>query len=182
MVRDYYENGQLQQLSDNLLADSLDEKTRESLGQIHPTFMGGEYLPGYKRGEVEIARIELASTTADVISIRARPSGSRILYRICDEYDSSYKLPQKSSSQPFSLAEFIRFLDAVDQGTSKPDWSQFGFVLEFNESNFDSGAALEDFREFSRIESEFYPELELHYAQAIEEWYEACAAELSGGL
>jgi hypothetical protein len=40
--------------------------------------MGGEYLPNYGRQEVEIARIALASTASDVISLRARPSGSRI--------------------------------------------------------------------------------------------------------
>jgi hypothetical protein len=51
------------------------DEARISLGQIHPTFMGGEYLPNYCRQEVEIARIALASTTSDVISLRASPSG-----------------------------------------------------------------------------------------------------------
>ena len=39
--------------------------------------MGGEYLPGYRRNEVEIVRIELDSTTSDVISLRARPIGRK---------------------------------------------------------------------------------------------------------
>jgi len=43
------------------------------LDLIHPSFMGGEYLPDYRRDEIEIARIELESTTSDVISVRARP-------------------------------------------------------------------------------------------------------------
>jgi hypothetical protein len=30
---------------------------------LHPMFMGGNYLPDTDEGEVEIARIEIASTT-----------------------------------------------------------------------------------------------------------------------
>jgi len=52
-------------------------RAREGLGAIHPSFMGGEYLPGYRRNEVEIVRIELDSTTSDVISLRARPIGRK---------------------------------------------------------------------------------------------------------
>jgi hypothetical protein len=78
MIRDYHEAGNLDQLGESLLADTLDEQGRKNLGLIHPTFMGGEYLPNYGRSEVEIARIELESTTNDVISLRARPLGSRI--------------------------------------------------------------------------------------------------------
>jgi hypothetical protein len=75
MIRDYGEFGTLEQLDDSLLADTLDTDTRVSLGRIHPSFMGGEYLPNYDRSEVEIARIEFESTTCDVFSLRARPFG-----------------------------------------------------------------------------------------------------------
>jgi hypothetical protein len=81
MIKDYGEFGTLEQLDDNLLADTLDTDTRVSLGRIHPSFMGGEYLSNYHRSEVEIARIEFESTTCDVFSLRARPGGSRIKYR-----------------------------------------------------------------------------------------------------
>ena len=53
MIRDYYAAGKLDELCSELLNDSLDEDARRSLGQIHPTFMGGEYLPNYQRHEVE---------------------------------------------------------------------------------------------------------------------------------
>jgi hypothetical protein len=82
MIRDYYVAGRLEELHENLIADTLDDQRRESLGAIHPTFMGGEYLPDYGRSEVEITRIELESTTYDVTSLRACPAGSRIRYRI----------------------------------------------------------------------------------------------------
>ena len=73
VIKDYHSRGLLPALSDDLLQDTLDEDTRRSLDLIHPSFMGGEYLPDYRRDEIEIARIELESTTSDVISVRARP-------------------------------------------------------------------------------------------------------------
>jgi hypothetical protein len=88
MIRDFYAEGNLEAICDELLSDTLDKEVRDSIGGIHPSFMGGEYLPNYARREVEIARIELRSTTSDVISVRARPRGERIEYSVCDEYGS----------------------------------------------------------------------------------------------
>jgi hypothetical protein len=93
MIREYYSRGLLPTLSENLLRDTLNEDTRGSIGQIHRSFMGGEYLPDCRYHEVEIARIELESTTSDVISVRARSRGERIEYSICDEYGSEFILP-----------------------------------------------------------------------------------------
>lgn len=176
MIRDYYEADRLEYLHRDLLADSLDAEARQSLGRIHRSFMGGEYLPEYKRHEVEIARIDLESTTYDVISVRARPSGSRILYRICDEHESKYKLPQTSSSRPLSLGEMIGLLDATaEPGLSDPEWNRFGFVLSFNLYNLDGGSYLEE--HFTRVTSDVYPALEKHYSRVIAEWYAAQLAE-----
>ena len=114
MIRDYYAAGKFDELRNELLNDTLDEEARTRLEQIHPSFMGGEYLPNYRRREVEIVRIELESTTSDVISLRASSSGSRINYRLVDENDSGYGLPQQSSTRPFSLRELISFLDSAE--------------------------------------------------------------------
>lgn len=115
MIRDYLLADKLDVLPDHLLNDSIDDEVRASRGRIHPIFMGGEYLPDYGDREVEIARIELKSTTYDVISLRARPVGSRIKYSLVDEYETEYRLPQQTSPRPFSLCELIRFLDLVEQ-------------------------------------------------------------------
>jgi hypothetical protein len=88
--------------------------------------MGGEYFPNYRRQEVEIACIELASTTSDVISLRAKPWGSRIKYKLVDEYNTEFCLPQQSSCRVFSLRELIRFLDSVDHPEVDPSWSVSG--------------------------------------------------------
>src|SRR6516165_5648992 len=53
MIKDYYSKGLLPALSDDLLQETLDEDKRNSLDRIHPSFMGGEYLPDYGRDEVE---------------------------------------------------------------------------------------------------------------------------------
>ena len=176
-IRDFHAEGNLEALCDELLSDTLDEEVRDSIGRIHPSFMGGEYLPNYARREVEIARIELRSTTSDVISIRARPRGKRIEYLVCDEYASEFKLPQKTSSHPFSLLELICFLDTVEQFKGEASWNQFGFVLSYNQCNLECGADLETLEDFTRVGSDFYPDLGLHYASSIAEWYEAHLAK-----
>ena len=180
MIRDYHAKGLLPALSDDLLRETLDEDTRRSLDRIHPSFMGGEYLPDYGCDEVEIARIELQSTTSDVISVRARPRGKRIEYSVCDEYQVEYRLSRKTSSRPLTLGELIRFLDSVEHPEAEPEWRRFGFVLSFNETNLDCGADLETLEDFTRVGSDFYPELGQHYARAIDEWCRARATELAG--
>ena len=65
--------------------------------------MGGEYLPADLEDEIEVARIELASTTGDVIQLRARPSDGRILYRAVGEsWDegSRYAVTPEESAEP----------------------------------------------------------------------------------
>ena len=47
MLIDYWNAGHLEKLNATLLQDELGTEERRSLGRIHPSFMGGEYLPGY---------------------------------------------------------------------------------------------------------------------------------------
>ena len=78
-------------------------------------FMGGEYLPDLLPDEVEIARATLKSTTMDVISVRARPTKHRIIYRIVDEYYDEnlfhYHLIQKTSIRPLTMRQLIALID-----------------------------------------------------------------------
>jgi len=110
MISDYYTAGKLEELFDELLKDSLDDEARNRLGQIHPTFMGGEYLPNYRRCEVEIARITLESTTSDVIRLRARSVGSRIKYQLVDEYGTSEtNMPSDERTTECSFADLFSY-------------------------------------------------------------------------
>ena len=174
IVQDYYAAGKLEELGDSLLTDSLDDEARKRLGLIHPTFMGGEYLPDYSRREHEIVRIELESTTYDVISLRARPVGSLIEYNLVDEYAFEFTLPQRTSRRPFSLFQLIHFLDFIERiETGDPSWDQLGFVLSFNQCNLECGAELEDLQGFTQVHSDQYPELASHHSRKIAEWYAA---------
>ena len=90
-------------------------------GRFHPSNLGGEYLPRLRKGEVEIARISLESTTADQISVRARRLGRRIGYRVVDEYGSdfaTYVCHPASSASPLSLGELIALIETVNEGGS----------------------------------------------------------------
>jgi hypothetical protein len=173
MIRDYWAQGRLAELSPGLLEDVADDEVRTRLGRIHPSFMGGEYLPGYGIGEVEIARICLQSTTADVISLRAQPTGTKITYRVVDEYQGEFELPIKESTAPLTLAELIK---QFDKGSLWELDYPGGLSLGYNNMNSESGE-YERLRHFTRITSEFYPTLEQHYENVFDEWIEERCAE-----
>ena len=98
-------------IAPELLAHALEEQGRRFIGRLHPSFMGGEYLPSTRKQEVEIARITIASTTQDVTCVYARPLGKRISYRIVDEYngDTITGRQTRTSTKPLSLGELVSF-------------------------------------------------------------------------
>jgi hypothetical protein len=102
---EYDEDGALQ------LLHALTEDQRRAQGSIHPAFMGGEYLPDSLAGEVEIARITIASTTQDVTCVYARQVGKRIHYRVVDEYEGMTldEPTERTSNEPLTLQELVDF-------------------------------------------------------------------------
>ena len=164
MVIDYWNAGHLEKLNATLLQDELGTEDRRSFGRIHPSFMGGEYLPGYLPGEVEIARIWLQSTTSDVISLRACPRPSGISYRIEDEYEGQFTLPITESRFPLSLGELVR---QFEEGRLK---GLFGNIATgYNEMNAEF-AERESLRHFTRITSDIYSQLGTHFEKVFEAW------------
>ena len=94
--------------------------------------MGGEYLPDYGEKETEIARIELKSTLADIISIRAQlDEDQTIKYSIVDEHAEEFKLWNEWSAEPFTLGDLIEFIDNSE--TAQSSWG--GLSLCFNYLN-----------------------------------------------
>jgi len=171
MIRDYWNAGALKELDDDLLKDTLTEAERIRIGRIHPTFMGGEYLPEFKVGEEEIVRIELASTTADVISVRARPVSGGIAWRVVDEYPDGgeYTVTPEISSGPLSLAELILLLE----GASYNGELDGGLILGWNNNSLDGGSEdASEFRNFTQVESLLYPELSTHCENVFDDWEE----------
>jgi hypothetical protein len=119
--------------------------------------MGGEHLPDRRDTEVEIARINIDSTTSDVTSVYARPGKGRIYYRVVDEYwgDTLSEKRTRSSKRPLSLGELIVFLGA---------WP-LQDVLEMNELDRDGA------QDFTRPSSEVYPQFEAGIRAGIDGWY-----------
>jgi hypothetical protein len=164
MIRDYWEAGVIVELEKDLLRDCLSEEQRNRLGKIHPSFMGGEYLPDYTEGETEIARIELESTTADVISIRAKKEGRHIAYSIVDEYETEFFVSPSHTDKPLKLSELISLIDG--------GMLQGSLGIYYTQMNY-SGRSLEDLdriRSFTHVDSVFYQQLNLHYEKLLDLW------------
>jgi hypothetical protein len=111
LITQMIETGDHELIAPELLLHALPQTLREAQGRFHPNMMGGEYLPGRKKGEVEIARITIASTTQDVICVYARQVGKRIHYRVVDEYGSETQdtKRRRTSSRPLTLEQLVNF-------------------------------------------------------------------------
>lgn len=171
MITDYWQAGKIDELDPALLRDEASSDTVRRLGRIHPSFMGGEYLPPYLPGETEIARICLQSTTSDVISLRARPLPQGIGYRCVDEYQGVFTLPIPTSAEPLTLRELAR---QFTKGRHKE--LSGGLDLGYNEMNAEYTEA-EELRHFTRISSQIYRQLEAHFEHVFDDWLATRIAE-----
>ena len=101
----------LDAIPDFLAHSALSEADRQALGPIHPSFIGGEYLPNLSQNEVMIASITIASITRDVTSVYARRSKKRIYYRVVDEYggETLSRRNTRTSAQPLTLGQLEKF-------------------------------------------------------------------------
>ncbi len=142
-------------------------------GRMHPSNMGGEYLPPLRKGEVEIARISLESVTADQISIRARRIGRRIGYCVVDEYPdaSTYVCHPASSVSPLSLGELIALMEAACEGGS--------IIFPILATNMRDASTPAELATFITVTSDFYADLGLYYRALIDAWLEERARENS---
>lgn len=166
-VRRALAEGSVEDIPGEILGEALSENVRKFVGRIHPSLMGGEYLPDCTGGEVEIARISLASTTNDIISLRAapRPDGA-IGYRIVDEYEGMFvfDLSRTSSVLPLTLGELVGLLE-----TNRERGAPGNLIVGFNNHNAEY-IGRETLRHFTSIGSEFYPQLHAHCERVFDDW------------
>ncbi|MBM3901705.1 MAG: hypothetical protein FJ379_06395 [Verrucomicrobia bacterium] len=172
LIANALSEGTLEKLGDELQSAEVSDEVRDQLGRIHPSLMGGEYLPSYQRQETEIVRIELESTTSDVISIRGRCWKRRIRYRVVDEYQETFEVKPATSQRPFTLGQLIRFIDRVSH---QDLWGPFS--LAYNELNADGGTERRRLRHFTRISSDIYPQLHDHFEHVFTEWVREADAD-----
>ena len=157
----------------DLLPDELDDPNL--LGHLHPWFMGGEYLPDYLPGELEIARIVLESTTMDVISIRARPEGQNIHYRVLDEYPEQGPLVvldgPTTSERPLTFGELVRLIDVIKPHPNAwCDTDGDSYVDFIRDNNTNSYSDLERMSRFVTLESTLYPQLYEFFEERAQQW------------
>lgn len=151
------DQGQRAQIPEFLSKAKLSDDERAAIGRIHPYFMGGEYLPDQEDGEVEIARIEIDSTTADVTSVYASLTAAGIHYRVVDEYggDTLSGPSETDSTRPLTLGELEAFFTGA--------WP----LMEVLEMNFEED--VEGMLGFFRAHSQFYPVLDTLLRQRVRE-------------
>lgn len=174
IVRDALARGDIASIDPILADEELDYDDRRSWGLIHPTLMGGEFLPNLGIADVEIARISLRSTLADQTSIRAARVDEKIRYSVYDEYETEYKLAFSESELPLTLSELIELID----GSEHPEEEMPGGLLASHwKWMLDWGYALDEAIKFASIESAWYPQLTSYYEQVAADWCEAKCKE-----
>jgi hypothetical protein len=153
--------GNYDELKNLLGKEGVPKSALKALESVHPMFMGGNYLPDTEEGEVEIARIEIASTTFDVTCLFAKQSNGRILYRVVDEYegDTLMGLSEMTSEKPLTLGEMADFFLGA--------WS----LIDVLEMNFEGD--VESARKFFTAKSEFYPDFDRLCRQRVTEAFPA---------
>ena len=173
IARRIYEDQGFRGLNEFFVKEELTEEERAAWGGVGPWCLGGEYLPPLYDNEVEIARISMASTTSDQISVRARQLDGAIHYRIVGEYEEEesmrYELPFKHSEQPLTLAELIDFID----GACHPEPAYPGGIFTSTwEAMNDMGYSGWEIISFLSLSSPFYPRLDACYQALGERWLE----------
>jgi hypothetical protein len=115
---------------------------------------------------IEIARIDLVgSVNGDIVQVLTHQVESGWQYQMKDTYETAFEVSPISSKEPLSLNELIGLID-----TSESDYGT-GYVvpvLDMNMENSDEPA--ESLRDFLKVSSTLYPQLEQHYRERINKW------------
>ena len=170
IVREALGRGNLESIDPILASEELGYEDRRSWGLIHPTLMGGEYLPNLGVADVEIARISLQSTLADQISIRASRVDGKIRYSVLDEYETDFELAFTESELPLTFGELVELIDGSDHPES---YMPGGLLTSHWEQMLDWDYSLDEAIEFASVESAWYPQLDSYYEQVAADWCEA---------
>lgn len=147
--------------------EALSDSDRAAWSSVHPSMMGGEYLPDLEPAVVEIARIEMASTTGDVISLRAAPEPSgAISYQLVDEYEQELSFSPTTTPLPLTFGEIA---DLLDKATIAED--EFEVIWGPLTANaYEGGDGPRGVKGFIRVVSPFYPDLEPYFDWRVRQW------------
>jgi len=169
-VKEMFEKGREDELPPSVIQAAMPLELRQATGAMHPSLMGGEYLPDQQENEIEIARITIASTTSDVTSVYACRNKDDIHYRVVDEYEGDTLTDQTtcSSKLPLTLGELADFLLGA--------WDLIG-VLDMNFE--DNRYPADEVRSFFEASSQFYPDFGRLIEQRMEAWLQQKLSEIA---
>lgn len=156
-LRKALDNGQINTVPEAIKGAALSKDVRTLTGSLHPSLMGGEYLPTAQVAEVEIARIRIDSTTGDVTCLYARIVGQRFAYRVVDEYqgDTLGSRARRTSNLPLTMGQLVDFFLGA--------WDLYVCL----ECNFEDDP--EGMLGFFEGESEFYPYFDAELRRRVRE-------------
>jgi hypothetical protein len=162
-----------------LLASHLTPALRERLVARDPArLIAGEYLPPYRRGEHEVARVVVHTLPRIVYSVRARtvfdsreglPMSE---YRVVGEGDTTFVGPELRVAGTLPLYALIAFLDASRPAALQHERPRLLALPELLVLSRDPALARE-LQRFVRVESVVYPELQCYYRERLRRWVAA---------
>jgi hypothetical protein len=134
-----------------------------------PGFGGGSYLPEPELEEVDIAGVALASTTGDVVSVRATRVPEGIRFGVVDEYETRFTIREPVRPGPLTLGELVDLMATAEfEGL-------VGLVegyLDLNWRGREGRGDPDELRDFVVVVSPFYPQLARAYASRVDAWVE----------
>jgi hypothetical protein len=185
MIRSLLGQGRPAEVLPELSYAELSQEVRERLCEMHPSFIGEDYLSDDGVNEVLIFRMDFPETVnGDVTSVCARPVGRKtpkIEYRIVDGYGSEFTFQPRHSNKPLTLGHLVHSLDNVKHIEGVGDlsvdevWLRHGWVLcciECNRACSDDGDSV-PLRNFMKISSDVYPDIVRLYKRLITRWVDA---------
>lgn len=131
-------------------------------GTRRPYFDVGEYLPKLQEGEIEFVRINLASTTGDVFSIRIRQERNKFIINVVDEYETDFIEYESEYNQIPSQEDLLDIITSMNnEEDSQPYW-----LAIFEQNGFSS---IEQIMDFFQIDSKIYPNLNELFVEYLNE-------------
>ena len=160
-----------------IISRKFDESFRTNNAKIlGPQSMGGEYLP-FDPNEVEICRVVTKSTTGDIESMRVKKKNGKYFFRVVGEYEEDYffKIKHFSSDKTLSMLQVIENIDfaqmIIKESNEVEPFLSSGLVKSSILRMKDYGVdRREEIKDFVRVESVFYPELEMYYEDQKNKW------------
>jgi hypothetical protein len=133
-------------------------------GLRRPYYDVGEHLPIKNSFEIDIARISLASSTGDVIVIRAVKSDNLYSLKVLDEYEGIFIDFTEEYNHIPTQGEIIDLISEFNDQNS----TNTGYLFEVLEEN--SMTTKEQVEHYVIIDSNIYPDLNSLFLYRWQKW------------